>query len=95
MTGISVADGATAIPSLLTGDSVATDVSIGCETPGVSTGGGVVSSANALMGKTSDEISENKTMIEKIVNFFACFIDISPIPPDHSRWINSSDFLVP
>ena len=63
---------------MLTGYSVATGASVGCETSGVSAGGGVVSSANTLMGKTSDDISDNKTMIEKTVNFFACFIDMSP-----------------
>jgi hypothetical protein len=95
VTGISVTEGAISVASMPAGASVATGASVGCDTSGRSVGGGVVSSANTLMGKTSDDISENKTMIEKTVNFFACFIEISPTPLDHSNWLNSSAFLVP
>jgi hypothetical protein len=76
--------GATGVDSTLIGASVAAGASVGCETSGVPSGGGVGSSANTLMGKTRDNINENKTTIEKTVSFFACFIEKSPTPLDHS-----------
>jgi hypothetical protein len=72
VTGASVSVGATEVDSTTTGCSVAG------ETTGVSTGGGVVSSANTLIGKMSDNINEHKITTEKTVDFFVCFIVVTP-----------------
>jgi hypothetical protein len=58
---------------VLTGSSV---------TAGVSTGGGVASSANTLIGKMRATINDKKMIAEITVGFFVCFIVEPPSPPD-------------
>jgi NDP-sugar pyrophosphorylase family protein len=81
--GSSVATGASVTigSSVTTGSSVVTGSAVGLEGSDVSPGGGVVSSANAVIGNTMDEINENKRTIEKIVSFFVDFIVMAPSHP--------------
>src|SRR5687767_11544019 len=84
VTGTSVEKGIVGVASTMTGASVATGScvvtgsSVGGKTSGVSAGGGVVSSANTLIGNISDNINENKTTIDKTVSFFVFCIVVSP-----------------
>jgi hypothetical protein len=64
-----------------TGSCVVT-ASAGCAAGSeVSAGGGVVSSARTVIGKTTDEINEIKRTIEKMVSCFVVFIVIAPSYP--------------
>jgi len=83
--GTSVAAGPSGVASTVTGASVASDSSAGGRTSGVSAGGGVASSAKALMGKTNDNTNESKTTIDRTVNFFAGFIVVSPSPSSSKK----------
>jgi hypothetical protein len=61
--------------SVLTGSCVVGVSSV------VSTGGGVESSANTLVGKIMDDTNEIKRTIEKTVSFFVDFIAVAPSHP--------------
>jgi hypothetical protein len=71
VSGTSVADGST-------GALVATGSCVGGLLSDCSTGGGVLSSANTLIGKTIDDINENKTKTVKMASLLGCFIAKSP-----------------
>jgi hypothetical protein len=78
--GASVA-GATGVSSLTGGSCVTTGSSVGGTTSVGSVVGGVVSSANTVLGNPSDDINENKITRDKMLSFFVYFIVISPFHP--------------
>src|SRR5258705_13642784 len=59
--------------SVAAGSSVVTGSLVGGRTSGVASAGGVASSANTLIGKTSDKINEDKITTDTNVNFFMLF----------------------
>jgi hypothetical protein len=77
-TGSSVGTGVAVEGSTTAGASVVTTSSVGCDTSGVVSGGGVVSSASTPVGKTRDKINVNKMTMENFDTLLLLFILKSP-----------------